>query len=760
MQFVKMAVEVVCICFIVACMGCSMDKKTKHVYTGNNGYTSFSIENTTGLSALEQPMADLSLVLRRHGLKEYDVCGDNGHCVTYRLILKQMDDPLEPSEAAIYRTGSVINFEGSSEYALNHLIYSYLKERFHADWYMPGKYGFTLSGTRNDPFLLNQDSVDYTLPFLLSYQYWGESPKWHTRMREIRDREVKVAHYWHKILPPKKYFDEHPEYYALIDGERKPYQLCTTNLEVIDVMSKKVIEFFDNHPEAGVFSLSPEDAYNFCECEHCRALDREAGSITDRLMVFFNAIAERVVEVYPDKKVAFYAYLNYTNPPVEVKPHPAVIPVICHTPWEFCHNHAITDPDCPANRQFKKICIRWCKLCDEVYMREYYGHFLWYGLWPILHSIESDVAFFKRIGIKGIISESHEHWGLAGWVLHGAGCYMAGEQPQWQQSVTNFCKDLFPHNAHIMQEYIGYLESSAQEVGCRRIDTLLSDDAMAHLYQLSDKLLERAQSEREKALGRLHRYGLDITMMLVEASKARSAGDIESLIDITKRLLDFIESLEQKTDIPAVIKYPLATSVLTRFYARYQQEKLVAQGFLKENFKITPEKLKAGIPVRQWMMSNTYPNTIMETDVVPMYPPVLDSDLVIGLDTPYPPEQGRSVQWNAVQYDDSFYSLYQYFPYRPTDIRYYRAKVYPARMFYGCVAIRAIDGYVLSIDGKVIGSSKLRRFEKQHMFDWYVLNLSSGAHEILLKLEGSKELEKDDFTLMFFDYHGEPVDLK
>lgn len=762
MLYEKVAVAAACVCGMIFFTGCAMDENIKKTSNGNNnGIRSFSIDNATGLKELDQAVADLSLVLRRHGLKEKTACDDIDHCITYKLVLTEKDDPLSLSRVGIIRSGLVLSFYGSSASALRHLIYSYLKERFHSQWYMPGKYGFTVTGTRNDPFFFNQSKVKYTLPFLLSYQYWGESPKWHGRMREIRDRNIKVHHNWHKMIPPDEYFESHPEYYALIDGERRPYQLCTSNPAVIDLMSRKALDYFALNPEAEVFSVSPDDGYNFCQCENCRELDKETGSITDRLMVFFNAVAKRLVAVHPDKKIAFYAYLNYTDPPVSIKPHKAIIPVICHTPWEFCHNHSIVDPDCPANQRFRKICRRWCKLSDEVYIREYYGHFLWYGLWPILHSVESDVEFFKQIGIKGIISESHEHWGIAGWVLHGAGCYMAGERMSWQNYVMTYCNELFPHSAHIMHEYITFLEAGSRSVGCRRMDALLTDESMAHLYLLSDKLLARAVNERAKALARLNRYGLDLTFQLIQICKARSAGDIETMISNTKNVLEFIETLKNMTDIPPVIKYPLATDIMSRFYSRYQNEKLVAQKFFSESFGFVPEKLNQGIPIRRWMMSDPYPNTIKPTDAVPMYPPVLDSSLVAGLETQFPPEQdGVSVKWSAVRYDDSYYSLYQYFPHRPENIRYYRAKFHLKKLFYGCVAVRAIDGYVLMIDGKEIGSSKIRRFERKGMFDWYVLNISEGSHDLMIKLEGSGDLEKDDFTVMFFDHRGEAVEMK
>jgi hypothetical protein len=51
-------------------------------------------------------------------------------------------------------------------------------------------------------------------------------------------------------------------------------------------------------------------------------VDHGGTSLTDRLITFYNAIAERVVKVHPTKLLGAYAYSFYSEPPVNVKPHP------------------------------------------------------------------------------------------------------------------------------------------------------------------------------------------------------------------------------------------------------------------------------------------------------------------------------------------------------------------------------------------------------------------------------------------------------
>ena len=154
------------------------------------------------------------------------------------------------------------------------------------------------------------------------------------RLRLGHSHTVTHSHAWHQIAPVEKFGKEHPEWFAEIDGVRKPEyylehhggQVCTTNAEVIDLFAKAAVTYFNEHPERDMFSVSPNDGSGFCTCAKCRALDngvRADGKpiLTDRLITFYNAIAEKVSVAHPTKLLGAYAYSFYREPPVKVKPH-------------------------------------------------------------------------------------------------------------------------------------------------------------------------------------------------------------------------------------------------------------------------------------------------------------------------------------------------------------------------------------------------------------------------------------------------------
>ena len=75
------------------------------------------------------------------------------------------------------------------------------------------------------------------------------------------------------LVPGEKYFAEHPEYFALLGGERTAAgnHLCTSNKDVQRIILQGVQEKFDLGYD--IVSLGQADGYTRCECEPCEAMD-------------------------------------------------------------------------------------------------------------------------------------------------------------------------------------------------------------------------------------------------------------------------------------------------------------------------------------------------------------------------------------------------------------------------------------------------------------------------------------------------------
>ena len=98
------------------------------------------------------------------------------------------------------------------------------------------------------------------------------------------------VHTFYKLIPPEKYFDDHPEWFSEIDGSRTfgdhtTGQLCLTNQEVRLELVKNLTERLRAHPQATIASVSQRDWLEHeCQCAKCQTIDKEEGSPAGTLL--------------------------------------------------------------------------------------------------------------------------------------------------------------------------------------------------------------------------------------------------------------------------------------------------------------------------------------------------------------------------------------------------------------------------------------------------------------------------------------------
>lgn len=174
---------------------------------------------------------------------------------------------------------------------------------------------------------------------------------------------------------PSEYFEEHPEYFALHNGTRTPNQLCLTNEDVKDIVTKEALEVLakQHNPEASIqiLSITQADNSEYCMCESCAALDAENGSQAGTMLTFANEIARRIKlhEGYDNVVIDTFAYQHTRKTPTNVVPRDDVIVRLCSI--ECCFGHTLDDPDCKANVKFMQDLADWSEICDRLYIWHY-----------------------------------------------------------------------------------------------------------------------------------------------------------------------------------------------------------------------------------------------------------------------------------------------------------------------------------------------------------------------------------------------------
>jgi hypothetical protein len=138
-----------------------------------------------------------------------------------------------------------------------------------------------------------------------------------------------------RLVPPEKYKAEHPDWFG-------KSQLCLSNPEVIELVSRQFSDRLANQPGLVTFSLSANDALGFCDCPRCRSI----GNASALNLHFANAIARNLAKSYPNRFLltfyAFYGTHDAPFPPLKAEPGVCVMQVN-----EGNHLHPWDEPERP-----------------------------------------------------------------------------------------------------------------------------------------------------------------------------------------------------------------------------------------------------------------------------------------------------------------------------------------------------------------------------------------------------------------------------
>lgn len=137
------------------------------------------------------------------------------------------------------------------------------------------------------------------------------------------------VHTFNTLVPPDRYFKDHPEYYALVKGVRGTSQLCLTNPDVLRITVENVKKALRDNPGSRVISVSQNDCGGHCECPNCKAIDDAEGTKAGTVLEFVNSVAEAMEDEFPHVTVSTLAYLERIEPPKTIRPRRNVIIRVC-----------------------------------------------------------------------------------------------------------------------------------------------------------------------------------------------------------------------------------------------------------------------------------------------------------------------------------------------------------------------------------------------------------------------------------------------
>lgn len=149
-------------------------------------------------------------------------------------------------------------------------------------------------------------------------------------------------------------FEEHPEWFCFINGERRPSNLCFTNMECAEYVAEQIANHLSSLPTCLYYNMFAADNQEFCTCDRCKK-----NSISTNVFAFRNYVARILREKYPNQKLAGLAYSSYLAPP---KCSLDCMDMLQFATHDRCNHHKLEDPDCPWNRQVIKYYQHWAAL--------------------------------------------------------------------------------------------------------------------------------------------------------------------------------------------------------------------------------------------------------------------------------------------------------------------------------------------------------------------------------------------------------------
>ncbi len=373
---------------------------------------------------------------------------------------------------------------------------------------------------------------------------------------KVRFGDGFFVHTFARLVPPEKYFKEHPEYFSLVGGKRQDgyAQLCCTNEDVIRLCTEGVLAAMRAQPDAFVFSVSQNDTDKHCECDRCQALARQEDSQMAPVLYLVNRVAEAAEKQFPGKAIETLAYQWTRKPPKTMRPRPNVIIRLCSI--ECCFAHPLDGCSSPENKRFVEDLRGWAKVSQRLWVWDYVTDFAHYLLpFPNQRVRNDNIRLFVKNNVKGIFEQ--DTYDTPHSELAALGGYMTAKflwNPDYDENtaMNEFLEGYYGPAAGPIRKYIDLLHDRADR-----------ENIHVHIWappsspHLSTELLVAANAlwqEAEKlaagqpdVLRRVQISRMSVDYAIVERARhagARPEGTDTALAALAKeRFAPFIETL-------------------------------------------------------------------------------------------------------------------------------------------------------------------------------------------------------------------------
>ena len=528
-----------------------------------NGKTDYVI--TIGTDASES--VQWSAKELQHWLEElsgavFPIKTDNAEIVEHELIIgynnhslsilgSDTKKPANTDETYLYKNdGAKILLLGGKERGAMYAVFSFLENELGCRWYTPSVNVIPSKEKFSFNYLNHSESP--SIQVRNDFYYEAFDPIWAARNKingamSFREQPGGVEGYWSvhtffPLMPPAEFYDKHPEYYSLIDGERihERAQLCLTNPDVLDIITERLRETIRKNPEYLIYSVSQNDWRNPCQCDKCQAIAKKEGSESGPIIWFVNQVADRIKDEFPDKYVGTLAYQYTRKPPENIIPHENVVVRFCSIECCFAHDFN----SCSENTEFLTDLEGWAAIAPHMYIWDYVVNFSHYILpYPNFKVLQSNIKTFrdnKSIGIMEQAAYQSRGGEFAELRAYLIGKLLWNVDVDVEEVIDDFMAGYYGRSGQYVRAYFDFLHSRLTpethiHLGLRPDDILFSGDFVSE----AEKIFDQAESvaDNDEILRRVEMARLPIMYLKCKRTpiEAKYDGTYDRFNEIVKR---------------------------------------------------------------------------------------------------------------------------------------------------------------------------------------------------------------------------------
>ena len=363
---------------------------------------------------------------------------------------------------------------GATELAVEHAVWDFLYRLGHRQFF-PGERWEVVPRQRDLSVAVDANESPSYRSRRIWYGFgpWDYAAKpyadWCAKNRAVAGMDLNTGHAYGGIeRAQRKEFEQHPEYYALVDGQRKvarEAKFCISNPGLRQLVVKHVLAQFEKNPALDSVSLDPSDGGGWCKCEPCA----KAGSVSDRVVLLANEAAAAVNTKFPGKFIGIYAYAFHSPPPA-IRVHPSVIV-------------SIATAFIKAGLTLDELIAGWSRQGATLGIREYYSVNTWDRDMPAQARggnpdyLRRTIPEFHAKGARFLSAESSDNWGP-----NGLGYYLAArmlwdvrEAKRVEELTEDFLTRAFGPAKEPMREFYRQLDGAKPH--------LVADDQLGRMFR-------------------------------------------------------------------------------------------------------------------------------------------------------------------------------------------------------------------------------------------------------------------------------------